>query len=168
VREAIFDVLGHLVEVEGASVVDLFAGSGALGIEALSRGAVTAVFVDISRGAVSTVDANLAATGLAGSRARVVRSDVVSWLRTPHHFDIALCDPPYAFEQWDLVLGLLDADVVVAETDHPLQSPRGWETARSKRYGGTLVTVVRRTSGDHGIGQQGAHACVTRRQKGSS
>jgi len=142
VREAVFDVLGSLVDVEGSAVVDLFAGSGAMGIEALSRGAASVVFVDSSPAAVRAVRANLADLDL-GDRAEVVRDDAVRFLARPRHFDLALCDPPYAFDAWATLLERLDASLAVLESGDALTVPPAWETIREKRYGGTLVTVVR-------------------------
>ena len=93
VREELFSNLG---EISGLAVLDLFAGSGALGIEALSRGAARAVFVDDDRRAVATVRSNLDATGFAAS---VVRSDALRYLdraaREGVRFDLILLDPPY-------------------------------------------------------------------------
>jgi 16S rRNA (guanine966-N2)-methyltransferase len=143
VREAFFNVLGSLVAVEGSDVADLFAGSGALGIEALSRGAASVVFVDSSLAAVRAVRANVTGTGLDGGNSHVVRADVVDWLLRPHRFDLALCDPPYAFDRWEDLLGRLRAEVAVLESDRPVMVPGAWEVIRNKRYGGTLVTVVR-------------------------
>ncbi len=95
VREALFSVLGP--EVEGARVLDLFAGSGALGIEALSRGASEATFVDASEAAVRCVKANLEALGL---RAPTRRSEASAFLRSAsargHHYDLVFLDPPYS------------------------------------------------------------------------
>src|SRR5438093_104252 len=76
VREAVFSSLASLDVIEGATVADLFAGSGAMGVEALSRGAASATFVDSSAAAVAAIRANLADTGLAGT-ATVVRADVL-------------------------------------------------------------------------------------------
>jgi 16S rRNA (guanine966-N2)-methyltransferase len=94
VREALFSVLGPL---EGLRVLDLFAGSGALGIEALSRGARDATFVDSHPAAVRAIRENLARLG--AERARVFRADVPSFLhgaaRHEEVWDLALCDPPY-------------------------------------------------------------------------
>lgn len=148
VREAIFDVLGSLGAVEGSRVVDLFAGSGAMGIEALSRGAERAVFVDAAPGALAVVRANLAMLGLE-SQATVVRADVLSWLgRTGDTAgavaDLAFCDPPYDFDRWDALLERLDVDVAVLESSRPVEVPSPWEVLRHKRYGGTLVTVASR------------------------
>ena len=137
-------MLGALddIDLDGAVVADLFAGSGALGIEALSRGAASAVLVERSPAAISVIRANLGSLGLAGL-AEVVRADVVGWLAEARHFDLALVDPPYAFEGWGELLGRLDAKVAVLESDRELEVPVTWEVARHKRYGDTLVTVVR-------------------------
>jgi 16S rRNA (guanine966-N2)-methyltransferase len=152
VREAIFGVLGSFIDFEGIAVADLFAGSGAMGIEALSRGAGSAVFVDSSPAAVRAVQGNLASLGL-GDRARVVQQDVVRFLAHPQRFDLTLCDPPYEFGAWNGVLGRLDSGVAVLESRRPVSLPGGWETLRNKRYGGTLVTVVRPT-GAHQKGER--------------
>jgi 16S rRNA (guanine966-N2)-methyltransferase len=92
VREALFSILG---QVDGLAVLDLYAGSGALGIEALSRGASEAVFVDSSRTAVSVIDENL--TSLGADHGEIVQRDVLDWLRSANEpaFDLVFCDPPY-------------------------------------------------------------------------
>ncbi|MGI8748968.1 MAG: 16S rRNA (guanine(966)-N(2))-methyltransferase RsmD, partial [Thermoleophilaceae bacterium] len=93
VREALFSMLAD--NVTGARVLDLFAGSGALGIEALSRGAARAVFVESSRSTVETVQRNLSELGL---DARVHRRDALSYLRGAggsSHYDLVFLDPPY-------------------------------------------------------------------------
>jgi 16S rRNA (guanine966-N2)-methyltransferase len=126
--------------VSGASVVDLFCGSGALGIEALSRGAASATFVDDDPGAIAAVRANLAATGLDGGE--VVRADVVRWLDGDAGYELALVDPPYSFNGWDEVFSRVRAKLVVAESDRELEIPSGWVVARLKRYGGTVVHLV--------------------------
>ncbi len=93
VREALFSILGP---VEGLRVLDLYAGSGALGLEALSRGAESATFVESGRPALAAIRANLAA---AGEDAEVVASDAIKWLRDAADrkcaFDLVFCDPPY-------------------------------------------------------------------------
>jgi 16S rRNA (guanine966-N2)-methyltransferase len=90
VREALFSMLG---DVGGARVLDLYAGSGALGIEALSRGADSAVFVERDAQAVAAIERNLAAVGV---EANVVRQDVARFLaRADGAFDLVFCDPPY-------------------------------------------------------------------------
>jgi 16S rRNA (guanine966-N2)-methyltransferase len=153
VREAVFDVLGSMGDLDGLTVLDLFAGSGAMGIEALSRRAGRAVFVDRDPAALAAVRANLAALGLE-DRATVVRADALGWLAGggaragggagPVPFDLALVDPPYRFGGWARLLEVLDARLAVLESSRPVAPGGRWETLRSKRYGGTLVTVVRR------------------------
>ena len=140
VREAVFSSLASMEAVEGASVLDLFAGTGALGIEALSRGAATATFVDDDPRAVAAVKANLASTGLDGGT--VVRADALRWLEGAPAFDLALVDPPYEFDAWDDLLGRLRASVLVAESDREVGVGPGWRVVRSRRYGGTVVTLA--------------------------
>jgi len=143
VREAIFDVLGSMGGVEGARVLDLFCGSGALGLEALSRGAASVVFVDHDPAALAAVETNLKATGLASAGAALVRGTLPGWLGRAPYVDLALCDPPYAFDDWERLLELLHADVAVLESSNPIVLPSRWMVARERRYGGTLVTVAR-------------------------
>src|SRR5580765_5860643 len=143
VKAAIFSSLGDAIV--GARVLDLFAGSGALGIEALSRGAVAATFVDTSQKAVDAVRANLESTGLTGPgvqgggpRIEVIRADAHRYDDGP--FELALLDPPYATtdEEWAWLLDHLDAQVVVLESDREIDLGDAWEVLRSKRYGNTM------------------------------
>ena len=140
VREAVFASLESMDAVRGASVVDLFCGSGALGIEALSRGAASATFVDDDPAAITAVRANLASTGVDGGEA--VRADAVRWLDGDAAFDLALVDPPYSFNGWDNLFSRLQARLVVAESDRDLDVPSGWLIVRRKRYGGTVVHLA--------------------------
>jgi 16S rRNA (guanine966-N2)-methyltransferase len=149
VREAIFDILGSRGGVEGLGVVDLFCGSGALGVEALSRGAASCTFVDLDPEALAAVRRNLDAVGLGDEPATLVRAALPGWLETAAagSFDLALCDPPYDFEDWPALLSVLRADAVVMESAAPITPGAPWVVARERRYGGTLVTVAHR-SGD--------------------
>ena len=149
VRESIFDILGSQGGVEGLRVVDLFCGSGALGVEALSRGAASATFVDLDPDALAAVRQNLDAVGLAAEPATLVRASLPGWLVSgaAGEFDLALCDPPYLYDEWPALLGALRAGVVVMESSSPIALPEGWVVTRERRYGGTLVTVAQR-SGD--------------------
>lgn len=143
VREAIFDVLEHLGLVEGAAVVDLFAGSGALGIEALSRGATSVTFVESDRGAVAAINWNLETTGLASVWTRIVRADALAWCaQAAERFDVALVDPPYAFDRWRELLERLPARAAVLESSHEVGLAGPFVLHRVYRYGGTLVTVA--------------------------
>jgi 16S rRNA (guanine966-N2)-methyltransferase len=138
----VFSSLESMGGLDGAKVVDLFAGTGALGIEALSRGASRAVFVDADPVALAAVRSNLEATGLTHN-GHVVRSDVVRFLQRQHEgFDLAFADPPYEFQAWDQVLPLLGARIAVLESNRELDLGGSWRTTKQKRYGDTVVTVV--------------------------
>jgi 16S rRNA (guanine966-N2)-methyltransferase len=147
VREATFNALGSMGALEGATVLDLFAGSGALGIEALSRGAGDTTFVETDRAALRAVRANLETTRL-GDLAEVVAQPAEGFLAAAltegRHWDVALLDPPYDFDGWDELLSSLPADLAVIESDRPVALPPGWELRRQKRYGRTYVTVLAR------------------------
>lgn len=147
VKEALFSVLGSL---DGDVVLDLFAGTGALGIEALSRGAARAVFVEVAAPAVAALRENLRALALDADVARVVASRVeraAAALRELGPFDLALVDPPYA--QVSLAARALDelqlagafregacAVLEHAAADEPSLGD-GWEAGDRRRYGDT-------------------------------
>jgi 16S rRNA (guanine(966)-N(2))-methyltransferase RsmD len=106
-RETLFDILG--AQVEGTMFLDAYAGTGAVGIEALSRGAVRAVFIERSKNAAKVLHENLVNLGLEG-RALVVPRSVISSI-SAHKADIVFLDPPYEREsEYDPALGLLSAD----------------------------------------------------------
>lgn len=145
VRGAIFNSLGARGVIEGAVVADLFAGSGALGIEALSRGASRAVFVEHDRVAARVIADNVAALGL--SEVAAVRvADVMTWAEGPGTtpFDLILADPPYSFDAWESLLGALGRFpevVVVVESDRVVEVA-GWDALSVKRHGGTVVSQL--------------------------
>jgi 16S rRNA (guanine966-N2)-methyltransferase len=151
VREAVFNALHSMGAVEGATVLDLFAGSGAMGVEALSRGAASATFVDRSRSALEVVRRNLSRCGLA-ERAEVVQAESLAFLRDAvasggtaregRVWDLAVADPPYAFEEWDELLALLPTHRVVIESDRAVELPEPWAVVRVRTYGATVVTVA--------------------------
>jgi 16S rRNA (guanine966-N2)-methyltransferase len=139
VREAVFNALWSRGALDGARVVDLFAGSGALGIEALSRGAAHATFVDSDRAARAAIARNLDTCGFT-DRADVVAAPVERFLDTlAQPFDLALCDPPYAFDGWSDVLAARPAPLIVAEAGEPIGVPAGWTVIRESRYGAAWV-----------------------------
>ena len=138
--------------------VDLFAGSGALGVEALSRGAAHVTFVDDDRGALRAVRRNLDACGVA-DRATVVADRAERWLAalapgTPRS-TWRFCDPPYAYDGWAGLLAALPADLVVVESDGPVELPDGWALDREARYGGTWVGFASRPPRDVGDAMSG-------------
>jgi 16S rRNA (guanine966-N2)-methyltransferase len=149
VREALFSMLGPL---DGASVLDLFAGTGALGIEALSRGAGKALFVERDAAAVAALRGNLAQLELAESHARVEVGDALSALRSARRagetYDLVFVDPPYGqLRDFQRELSALLPTVlvpgarVVVESDRraPAELPLG--VAQRRRYGDTTITI---------------------------
>jgi len=145
VREALFNSLGSLHAVDGCTVLDLFAGTGALGIEALSRGATSATFVDADQGAIRSINDNLGSTLLA-DRAKVVQADVTRFLERggPELFDVAFADPPYAFSAWAGLLERVPARLIAIEARSHVDVGDGWRALRSRRYGDTVLTLARR------------------------
>jgi 16S rRNA (guanine966-N2)-methyltransferase len=147
VREAVFNALGSLDLVRDARVADLWAGSGALGIEALSRGAAHCTFVERDRTALHVLKGNLDHLGL-GAVSRVVAGDAAAHAKTLD-VDLVLADPPYGFDGWLDVLRTVTAPFVVAEAAQPLDrldglADAGWSATRAKRYGRTWVTFLER------------------------
>ena len=147
VREALFSMLG---DVSGARVIDLYAGSGALGIEALSRGAETAVFVERDQAALAALRRNLEAVG---AHADVRRQDVLRFLARPEGtFDLVFCDPPYdvapavAAALTDALPALTGENArIVTESDkrNPLLLPAPLIVERA--YGDTRIAIHRAT-----------------------
>jgi len=144
VREAAFNLIGP---VDGASVADLFAGSGALGLEALSRGAARCTFVEADREACRSIDANLDRLRLTG--ARVLCQDVLRFVAVERGpFDLILVDPPYELvESLRMPLathlpGLLaDTGVIVYETSSRQQPELPLAVRTSRRYGSVRLTL---------------------------
>ena len=149
VKEAIFNMVA--ARIDGARVVDLFAGSGALGIEALSRGAAHVTFVDREPRGLAILRQNLEVLGFK-ERARVIRADAARWLEgSPAEMrdaDLVLMDPPYEDPVLERALRALDASgataTVVAEYSRrqSLPSLERFKVARERRYGDTMVAVL--------------------------
>lgn len=157
VKEAIFNIL---FDVEGMRVLDLFAGSGSIGIEALSRGATQAVFVEDWDAAVECMRRNLDHTKLAG-RAVVMKSTVARAIaalaRRGSRFDLVFVDPPYEKGLVNPTLadlaesGLVEHDGLVIVEHHPkepVDPPPGLSLTDSRKYGQTLVTFLKSVTGD--------------------
>ena len=140
VKESIFDILGSRGGVAGLEVVDLFCGSGALGIEALSRGAASVVFVDADARAIAAARANVEATGLDLGAVRFVTTSASAFACPP--CDLVLMDPPYDLAELGGLIDGLDAGTVVVESRSPVEPTRRWATTTERRYGTTLVTVL--------------------------
>jgi 16S rRNA (guanine966-N2)-methyltransferase len=145
VREAVGNRLVSMGVLADANVVDLFAGTGALGIEALSRGAQHATFVENAPDALGAIETNLDALDMR-ARATIVRGDALSYVtsrREGSRFDVAFIDPPYTWDEWDALLTSLSAEVAVCEARAEISPPTGWELVRSDRYGTTVTTLLR-------------------------
>lgn len=147
VREAVFNALGSLDLIRDARVADLWAGSGALGIEALSRGAAHCTFVERDRAALRVLRDNLDHLDLTGV-SRVVHGDAMAQAGQLD-VDLVLADPPYQFDGWIDLLAGVRAPFVVAEAGRALDqldglAEGGWEATRSRRYGRTWVTFLQR------------------------
>jgi 16S rRNA (guanine966-N2)-methyltransferase len=150
VREALFSSLGD--RVIDANVLDLYAGSGALGIEALSRGAATATFVESSKEAVEVIRKNLVQTRVRGD-SEVLNLTVARFFDRPPvlRFDLVLADPPYALGVPGDVLRLLlsgylsDDVLVVVEVSSRVdaQAPPGYQVVSEKRYGDTTLVFMK-------------------------
>lgn len=156
VREATFNALGSLGVVEGANVLDAFAGSGALGIEALSRGAVHATFIDRDPKAIEVINSNVATVGFA-ERSTIIKDDVTRYPANrftaggyppggDSTFDLAFFDPPYETtdDQWLVLLDRIKATTVVLETNREIELPETLELHRVGRYGYTVVMIASR------------------------
>jgi 16S rRNA (guanine966-N2)-methyltransferase len=146
VRENVFNIVAPWVE--GARVLDLYAGSGAMGLEALSRGAASALFVESDPDALRVIERNLDKLDL---RARVVRVDATTALTQEsgagRKYDLVLVDPPYDMTNYDslaryLPAVLADDGLVVLETDAKVEPELpGLDVRTTRKYGSTRVTV---------------------------
>lgn len=156
VKEAVFSSVQY--DLPGAKVLDLFAGTGQLGIEALSRGASRAVFVDARQEACRLVQENLRRTNLA-SRATVVQGDYLAYLeRCREKFSLIFLDPPYAEIFLETALkkiseiDILDKDAIIV-TERPLGKELlgdfpGFSRSKDHKYGKTIITIYRNTAGE--------------------
>jgi len=151
VKESLFSIIQF--ELEGRRALDLFAGTGQLGIEALSRGAADCTFVEERREAAALVRENLKLCGFS-DRARVVQGEALSFLSTcRERFDVALLDPPYqtglleksldALTRFDILreYGIIICESAAERSLPPLPSP--WDPGREYRYGKIKLTVFR-------------------------
>jgi 16S rRNA (guanine966-N2)-methyltransferase len=156
-REALFNSLATLMDLSGARVLDLFAGSGAVGLEALSRGAKTVEFVESDRTACEVLQRNIAAVGLPGTT--VHRNPAATFLLgagTDEPFDLVFADPPYSFGDQPLTVLLAElasarwlsdeAVLVVERSARGLAPswPDGLEVIKDKRYGEGVLWYGRR------------------------
>lgn len=154
VRESLFSALGHLGVVNGARVLDLFAGTGALGLEALSRGAAQVVFVENGRAGQKLVLENVKKLR-AEEATSLMRNDATAlgaWPAAP--FDLVFLDPPYGKGMGQAALAaaatggwLAQGAVIVWEENAPMHAPRGFTRTDRRKYGDTHVTLLRYDAG---------------------
>jgi 16S rRNA (guanine(966)-N(2))-methyltransferase RsmD len=156
VREALFNILSARVDFTGLSVLDLYAGSGALGLEALSRGAAAATFVESDRRAAAVLESNIAALGLPGATLRRGQVAVVLAARTAVPVDLVLADPPYDVDGGEIeaLLAALTANgwvrhgsiaVVERAAGGPvLNWADGWDPWQHRIYGDTRLELAER------------------------
>ena len=154
VRESLFNVLTARLDFDGLTVLDLYAGSGALGLEALSRGAASAIFVECDPRAASVIERNVATLGLAGATVLTRRVAAVLTSEPARAVDLVLADPPYdvdTTEVDELLIALVAGGWVAAGTvvvverrasSAPLTWPEGWSRWRSRRYGDTRLELA--------------------------
>lgn len=149
VKESIFNIIQF--EIEGRRILDMFAGSGQLGIEALSRGAAFCTFVDISRDSLAVTEENLQATGFRGISKTVLSNSLEYLDRTSEIFDVAFLDPPYrAGIMADAVdrvaLHISDGGLIVCETsaDEVLEENIEGFTSKRYKYGKIALTIYRK------------------------
>jgi 16S rRNA (guanine966-N2)-methyltransferase len=149
VRQTIFNMLVNRMELEGARVLDLFAGTGSLGLECLSRGASAVVFVEQSRRIAGCIERSLAEFGCS-ERGEVLTTDVMDYLAGARdQFDLAFCDPPYSFpHSADLPRNIMEGGLLrgdgylVMEHAHSLRFESGpkFLAGPEKKFGRTLIT----------------------------
>lgn len=154
VRESLFNVLAARLDFDGVAVLDLYAGSGALGLEALSRGAASALFVESDRRAAAVIADNVAALGAAGANVRCAPVANVLAAGADRPVDLVLADPPYDVSNTEVedVVALLAthgwlARYAFAVIERPasvaaLRWPPGWTALRARRYGDTSVELA--------------------------
>lgn len=145
-REAIFSMLESRGGLGDLVVADLYCGSGAMGIEALSRGAAKVYFVDTDPQCLSASKVNLEPLRLAGD-AIFVRANLPVWT-PPRDLDLVLADPPYGPLDLASVLHGVVAKRAIIENDRHMEAPEGWIVTKTKRYGTTLVTMLEPSKGD--------------------
>jgi 16S rRNA (guanine966-N2)-methyltransferase len=157
VRESLFNVLSTRIDFTGATVLDLYAGSGALGLEALSRGAASALFVEADHRAAAVIAKNIAALGVQGATLRRGAVAAVLGAGADRSVDLVVADPPYDVDPAEIeamLAALTDGGwttagtIVVVErgtAGAPLTWPDGWQVWPSRRYGDTRLELAERT-----------------------
>ena len=147
VKEAIFNSLHSYGLVESRSFLDLFSGTGSLGIEALSRGAKSVVFIDHHAEAINCIILNVEKLNY-GSTSKILKTYALSFLERDDYFDVALLDPPYKYEHWGTLLKRVNAHSIVIESSEQVTLESDWEIIKSQKYGQTNLLIASRQRKD--------------------
>jgi 16S rRNA (guanine966-N2)-methyltransferase len=161
VKQTIFDMLANRIELEGATVLDLFAGSGGLGIEALSRSAGNVTFVESNEDAISYIEKNLESLGCEES-AEIIGMDAMQYLRRSQgQFDLIFADPPYAYDETPNIPSIVFQDkrlkkhgilLIEHATNLRFESSALYHAGPVKKFGRTIVTFF------HHPSHEGSHS----------
>jgi 16S rRNA (guanine966-N2)-methyltransferase len=145
-REGLFSALTSLTDLSGARFLDLYAGTGAVGLEALSRGAESVLLVENDARAAAVLRANVKALGLPGADVRIERAERLVTSAAPQSYDVVFADPPYSVDLGDVLDALVRngwiGDLVVVERasrDADLRWPEGVQALQARRYGDTTL-----------------------------
>lgn len=154
VRESLFNVLAHQIDFDGLRVLDLFAGTGALGLEALSRGAAHVTFVDDGRVAQGLIRKNIDLTRSTGQTS-LIRRDVTRLGDNPGApYDLIFLDPPYGKALGQKAIAALangwiaEGALLVWEENAPMQPPAGFTLQDSRKYGDTYISLMWKSVSD--------------------
>jgi len=141
VKEAIFNSLHSYGLVKDKSFLDLFSGTGSLGIEALSRGANSVVFIDNHEEAIDCITVNVEKLNY-GSASKILKTDALNFLKKKEYFDVALIDPPYKYEHWGPLLEHINAHAIVIESSENITLESDWQIIKSQKYGQTNLLIA--------------------------
>ncbi len=151
VKKSLFDMLCTRMDFFGIEVLDLFAGSGSLGLEAISRGASHVEFVDSAHSVVQVLKENVASIPPEVAQVAVMKSSALGFLKNRIsmgvHYDLVFCDPPYLFDEWNELLGqviqvMTKYSIIVIESDREVVLPDGLVVLKVKDYGSTVITLA--------------------------
>ncbi|NNN13751.1 MAG: 16S rRNA (guanine(966)-N(2))-methyltransferase RsmD [Acidimicrobiaceae bacterium] len=151
VKKSLFDMLSTRIDFFGIEVLDLFAGSGSLGLEAISRGASQVEFVDSAHSVIQVLKQNIAGIPPDVARASAIKSPALTYLKNrisaKTHYDLVFCDPPYLFDDWNELLGYViqvttQDSIIVIESDREVVLPEGLSVLKVKDYGSTVITLA--------------------------
>lgn len=139
-KEGIFNMLINIIDLEGAVVLDLFAGSGSFGFECISRGAAHVNYVEKSRNAIKTLEDNIEKLGYK-EQTSIHRKDVTASLVSQLEAGIVFCDPPYMDSPWPMLFSSIKSDIIVGHASSPIELGEGWRELRRRKYGRSHILI---------------------------